>query len=99
LQFATGLVYNSQKSGGVEMPILHVRNVPTALYNRLKEMAEEQNRSLSAQIITLLEQAVEDVEVRSQAEVIASIRQRRTFQPAAVGAPDSTELLRQDRQR
>jgi len=81
------------------MPILHVRNVPPDLYDRLRRMAKEQNRSLSAQVVTLLEQAVKKVEARSQAEVIASIRQRRTFQPAAVGAPDSTELLRQDRQR
>ena len=80
------------------MPILHVRNVPPELYERLKRMAEEQNRSLSAQVITLLEQAIE-MNLRSQAEIIASIRRRRTFQPAAIGAPESLELLRQDRER
>ena len=80
------------------MPTLHVRNVPSELYERLKRMAKEQNRSLSAQVIVLLKQAVER-EARPQAEVIASIRRRRRFQPAAAGAPDSLELLRQDRRR
>jgi plasmid stability protein len=80
------------------MPILHVRNVPADLHTRLKERADAQRRSLSAEVITLLEWAVEETE-RISSYPLASIRQRRFFAPEAVGAPDSTTLLREDRER
>jgi len=34
-----------------------------------------------------------------QAELLADIRRRRFFRPMAAGAPDSTTLLRQERER
>ena len=80
------------------MPILHVRNVPQDLYLRLKQRAETQRRSLSAEVITLLEWAIEEVERASELS-LESIRRRRFFEPASVGAPDSTTLLREDRER
>ena len=80
------------------MAILHVRNVPEELHTRLQRRAEIQRRSLSAEVITLLEWALEEADRASEA-TLASIRQRRHFNPSAVGAPDSTSLLRQDRDR
>ena len=80
------------------MAILHVRNVPVELYARLKRRADSERRSLSAEAIMLLEWAMEEVERTSEA-TLASIRQRRSFDPALAGAPDSTALLRQDRDR
>lgn len=80
------------------MATLHVRNVPEALYEQLRQQAERQGRSLSAEVIVLLEQALRH-SGRSQAEILADIRRRRTFNPAAVGAPDSVTLIREDRER
>jgi plasmid stability protein len=40
------------------MATLHVRNVPDELYDRLKELAKEDDRSLSSAVIGLLEEAV-----------------------------------------
>ncbi len=80
------------------MPILHVRNVPEELYTRLKDRARAQRRSLSAEVILLLEWALQEVE-RDPRIPLAAIRARRTFDPSAVGAPDSTSLLREDRRR
>ncbi len=80
------------------MSILHVRNVPDQLYARLKRRAQAQRRSLSAEVLTLLEWAVEEAERNSEI-ALASIRRRRTFEPAAAGAPESTMLLREDRER
>ncbi|MGC9398265.1 MAG: FitA-like ribbon-helix-helix domain-containing protein [Anaerolineae bacterium] len=81
------------------MPILHVRNVPEELHARLKERADAQRRSLSAEVITLLEWAVTEAERASTDTTLASIRERRFFTPDATGAPDSTTLLREDRGR
>lgn len=80
------------------MPTLHVRNVPDYLYERIREQAQQQNRSLSAEVIVLLNKALVQEE-SSQAELLSNIRRRRSFQPADQGAPDSTTLLRQDRER
>ncbi len=80
------------------MSILHVRNIPESLYARLKQRAESQRRSLSAEVITLLEWAVEEAE-RAPEITLGSIRERRFYSPADAGAPGSTELLREDRER
>jgi hypothetical protein len=75
------------------MATLHVRNVPESLYEQLRRQAEAQNRSLSGELIVLLERALDDAS-RDQAAILADIRRRRTFDPTAQGAPDSTIVLR-----
>ena len=79
------------------MNTLHVRSVPEELYEQIRRLALAQQRSLSAQVITLLERAVAEENRREQqADVLASIRRRR-FTPTAT--TDSTALLREDRAR
>ena len=78
------------------MTILHVRNVPETLYERLRRRAETQRRSLSAEVITLLTRAL-DEEGQASEVTLAAIRSRRCFDPAAAGAPDSAKTLREDR--
>ncbi len=80
------------------MPILHVRGVPTDLHDRLSRRAQARRRSLSAEVITLLTRALDDSE-RTPEQILAAIKERCRFSPAAVGAPDSTSLLREDRDR
>jgi len=80
------------------MNTLHVRSVPDNLYNRLQQLAQARNRSLSAQVITLLEQALEIEERRKKhAKVLSSIQRRRFKAPR--NAPSSLELLKEDRAR
>ncbi len=38
------------------MPTLHVRNVPREIYKRIQKLAEEKSRSLTAEVIQLLNQ-------------------------------------------
>lgn len=80
------------------MATLHVRNVPDELYDRLRQQAEEKNRSLSAEVIMLLDSAL-DENRQKQADLLDRMRRRRFFRPAAVGAPSSTVFLREDRER
>ena len=82
----------------VTMSILHVRSVPSELYERLHKLAKARNRSLSAQVINMLSQAVEAEERRKlQAEVLNSIRSRRFSVPE--DAPSTLALLHEDRAR
>ena len=80
------------------MPTLHVRNVPDDLYEQIREQSQRANRSISAQVITLLQRAVIN-EGSSQHELLEKISRRRYFNPQAIKAPDSTALLREDRRR
>ncbi|MBP8291724.1 MAG: hypothetical protein KAX65_03055 [Caldilineaceae bacterium] len=80
------------------MSTLHVRSVPEDLYEQLQALAQTSQRSLSAQVIALLERALADEYTRqAQGELLAAIRRRRFALPA--GTPDSVLLLREDRER
>jgi plasmid stability protein len=41
------------------MPILHVRNVPEDLYERIRRRAAEEKRSISAEVVDLLQAGLE----------------------------------------
>ena len=57
-------------------------------------------RSVSAQVIQLLDQALQMEETRrSQARVLAGIRRRRVAYAKKPSTPDSVTLLREDRER
>lgn len=80
------------------MHTLHIRSVSDDLYERLQKLAHAKNRSLSAQVIAMVTQAIEDEERRKkQAKVLTSIQRRRFKAPK--NAPSSLELLREDRRR
>jgi antitoxin FitA len=80
------------------MKTLQVRSVPDDLYDQLQKLARARNRSLSAQVITMLAQAIEEEERRKkQAKILTSIQRRRFTAPK--NAPSSLELLREDRGR
>jgi plasmid stability protein len=80
------------------MQTLHVRSVPDELYERLRALAHAKQRSLSAQVILLLDRALEEENRRpEQAQILADIRRRRFTPPST--APDPTEMLREDRER
>ena len=80
------------------MPTLHVRSVPEDLYQGIQKLAEERSRSLSAQVVTMLAQALEDEKSRkTQIRALESIRRRRFSAPKK--SPSSLEMLREDRRR
>ncbi len=80
------------------MNTLHVRSVPDDIYKRLQQLAHNRNRSLSAQVIMMLERELEDEERQGeQAKALKSIRRRRFSPPSK--SPSSVDLLREDRQR
>jgi plasmid stability protein len=78
--------------------ILHVRNVPDSLYSALRERAAAEGRSLSAEVVLLLEESLRRPP-RTAREILDAIERRRRAYPLPPGLPDSTELLREDRSR
>ena len=80
------------------MNILHVRDVPDDLYNRLKQLASANLRSLSAQVIEMLVREVSEEDLHlKQSDILSSIRRRRFTPPK--NALESIDLLREDRGR
>lgn len=80
------------------MNTLHVRSVPDELYQQLQQLAQTRNRSLSAQVITMLAQALEDeMRRQKQEKILASIRRRRFT--ASDPSSASLKMLREDRDR
>jgi antitoxin FitA len=99
LHYATkSVILNPRKKAGGVMPILHVRNVPEELYQHIRQRARSQHRSISAEVLSLLCDAL-DASERPQARVLEDIRRRRFYRPADAGAPESVALLREDRER
>ena len=74
------------------MSTLHVRSVPDDLYTRVQELARRSSRSLSAQVVTMLYQAIEEEEYRhQQGRVLLAIRRRRFVPPQ--GTPQKRRLV------
>ena len=80
------------------MNTLHVRSIPDELYQRLQRLAKMRNRSLSAQVVEMLTESLEEEELRlKQTAALAAIRRRRFTPPEK--SPTSLELLLEDRKR
>ena len=79
------------------MKTLHVRSVPDDFYHQLQQLAKAKNRSLGAQVITMLAQAVEEEHRKKQVKTLTSIQRRRLKAPRNM--PSTLDLLREDRRR
>jgi plasmid stability protein len=81
------------------MPTLHVRDVPADLYDDLRQHAALQGRSLSADVIKLLEAALRQ-RTYIDPVIFDRIEQRRRELEERCGQfPDSVDDIRADRDR
>jgi hypothetical protein len=82
----------------IAMQTLQIHDVPDKLYNRLAALAQSEQRSLSDQVIYLLAKTLEvAAQPHDQAQILADIRRQRFTPPPT--APDSVEMVREDRNR
>ena len=79
------------------MATLHIRGVPEELYEQVRKLAQIRRRSLTVEIVYLLEQALADEAMRQeQNDLLDAIEQHRYTPPAEM---DSLAMLREDRER
>ena len=76
------------------MSTLHVRNMPSEVYNALRERAEANNSSISSETIRLLKRALRTDKIGLR-ELLDSIEGDRPL--AKTRARDIAELIREDR--
>ena len=79
------------------MPQILVRNLNTAVIDKLKKRAQREGRSLQSEVKMILEQAVDAPKV----DMNTARRLSRQFQKKFKGRsfPDTVALLREDRDR
>jgi plasmid stability protein len=82
------------------MPTLYVRDIPEEVLQRVKKLASQEKRSLSAEVAILLDRALQEDTLRSRrAEALDRIERRRKSFKLPPGTPDTLALLREDRAR
>ncbi len=88
------------------MATLHALNIPDELYAQLEELAKAENNSIDAQVITILQNALqakmqptEDERRKNVPKLLEEISIRRESRRTDVEWPDSTALIREDRDR
>ena len=82
------------------MRTLYVRDFPDKLHDRLKRLAARNRRSLSAQVVVLVDEALKQEAARERrSEALDRIEQRLKRYVAPANATDSVTLLRENRSR
>jgi plasmid stability protein len=77
------------------MPTLHLRNVPMKVYEQLRRRAKLNGRSMNAEAVALLEEAVErSARTGSITDELRRLAQEINLPP---DAPRAEEIIRQDR--
>ena len=99
------------------MATLNIKNIPDELLTQIEQLAKENNRTVTEQAITLLQQSLSKPQEKLKflispetdptweekrkaiPKLQAEIDRHRRVNPADFGLPDSTELIREDRDR
>ena len=83
------------------MPTLYVENVPDELYDALRERARGRGKSISAEVLALLEENVPSpAELARRQEFLDRARRIRARRPRSAGPfPSSERMQREDRRR
>lgn len=76
---------------------LTVKNIPDPIYESLKNEAKQKGRSLNTQIIYSLE--LHTVDASRRAKMAAKRSELDAFVASLGQTPDSTDLIREDRER
>jgi len=78
------------------MPSITVKNIPEPIYNKLKQQAEAQHRSMNSEIIACLEQSVEPKRV-SPDEILRQARMMRKKVKGSLPAKEIQDAIDQGR--
>jgi plasmid stability protein len=82
------------------MSVLPLEAVPHEVFERIRQSAAVHNRTVSAEVVRLLQRGLHEEEKEARAAhaaALTDLRQNRWTPPP--GAPDSVALLREDRER
>lgn len=80
------------------MAVLHVRNIPESLYERMQSLAQERGITLSALVVLMMEKEAEEAAARRKhARAMRQIRGALRHRPPRPAGELTGELLREAR--
>ena len=81
------------------MPLLQVRDFPEDIYKKITIAAKKQNRTISQQVVVLLEKSLgqDESNIERRKKVLEKIQGMSI--PESVKAVDAVALIREDRER
>ena len=80
------------------MTALQIRDLPEEIYEKIKELSEQEHRSLSSQVLTLLEQSLQsETNETNRTQLIKSIKQQQSEWSREL--PEPSRLISEDRNR
>lgn len=81
------------------MPLLQVRDMPEDLYEKLSQIAEQENRSITQETIVLLKKAsnYKESRIARRKRILRGIRSDIIVDSSKF--PDPADLIREDRER
>jgi hypothetical protein len=84
----------------------NVITLPDQLYQQLQKLAESENDSIESQVVTLLQKALQEKQQQTETQhrqnvlkILEESRLLREQLPNDIEWPDSTEMIREDRDR
>lgn len=77
------------------VPTLHIRNVPTRVYEALQERARGSGRSLNAEVVQILSRETEAG--AHEGRITRRLRELAEQYPLGPDAPDPVQLIREAR--
>jgi hypothetical protein len=84
----------------------NVITLPDQLYQELQKLAESENDSIESQVVTLLQKALQEKQQQTETQhrqnvlkILEESRLLREQLPNDIEWPDSTEMIREDRDR
>jgi plasmid stability protein len=78
------------------VPTIHIRNVPSDVYEELKQRAQHGGRSLNAEVVDILSRAAG--EGRREAVITRRLRELAHQYPLPPDAPTPEQLIREGRE-
>lgn len=83
------------------MPTLYVENVPEELYEALRSRAQNDRKSIAAEVIEILKESVPtEAEMKRRRDAIDRILEIRSQPSPGKGPfPSAEEMIREDRER
>ena len=82
------------------MATIYVRNVPDELYEALRKRAHENQRSIAAEVLSVLETSIPTrKELRARKALVRRLQRMHSKNKSTRRFPSTETMLREDRQR
>ena len=81
------------------MPAIQIKDVPSSIYTRIKHQAQKHHRSVSGEVLNILETSIQQDDQRPETIFAEITSYREKIRRKHGTSPSSVSLIREDRDR